>query len=646
MAIQKGIDLLAEYVFLSKYSQKKENGYLETWEETIDRIYSMHTKKLEDLGLLNDETKAMLNKCSELEKQRKILSSQRGRQFASSNPNSGILKHETKMYNCCSTYIDRVDVFGEIMYLLLCGCGVGYSLHKDYVNKLPIVSKMTKKNEKPYIIDDSIEGWADSIKILMNGLFNGIEQVFDFSKIRKEGTLIDKKFIAPGPESLMKAHDKIKTIMQHAQGRKLKTIEIHDILCYIAECVVSGGVRRSAMIALFDKDDIDMLTAKTGSWWNENPQRAMANNSMAVARKDALSFKEIKDALKIVKQFGEPGFINIENYEYTTNPCGEIVMKPNYEGEDGIKRTGFAFCNLVEINGERMDNKNDFLEACRMASFIATVQALYTDFKYLSIESKQIAERDRAIGVSITGIYSNPLLRGKILQDGAKVVSNTNAIFAEKFGIKASKACTTVKPSGNASSILGLFCSGIHPAHAKKYIRRVRIKTNSPEYKTLKDTPLVKWLRGDEAVISFPIESNNKNLVTKDDICSVEHLKFIGMVKHYWINKGHLPNSASNNISATVEVKEHDWDEVAAVLYTNDYLYTGVSLLPSYGDQIYDNAPFQRLSTPELEKEYNDIINYLENNTINFNEIMSNRDNIISSDMAAIGCSGGACELR
>lgn len=637
-----GIELLADYVFLSKYSQKKEDGLLETWNETIDRIYSMHRIKLESLGLMNFEIKEMLEKAKELEYQKIILSSQRGRQFASDRYNSGILKHEAKLYNCCSTYIDEVKVFSEIMYLLLCGCGVGYSLHKKYIEKLPIVKPLTGEKSSYLVIEDSIEGWADSIDELLKCLFDGITPNIDFSMIRPEGTTIDGKFIAPGPEPLKKAHKKIAEVMYTAQGRKLQSIEIHDILCYIADSVVSGGIRRSAMIALFDKEDELMLKAKTGNWWAENPQRAMANNSILISEKDQMSYKELKEKLSIIRQFGEPGFVFVKNYEYTVNPCAEIVMRPQINDE-----SGFAFCNLVEINAEKIKSKEEFLTACKISSFVATVQSLYVNFKYLSPTSKAIAERDRAVGVSITGIYANPNLKGEVLREGAKLVAETNADFALKFSINRSRTCTTIKPSGNASSILGLFCSGIHPAHAKKYIRRVRIKTYSPEFEALKETPMVKFLRGDDAVISFPIEINDDEVMVKDNVSAVEHLKFISMVKHYWINKGSLNHKAvPNNVSATVEVADDEWDEVASVLFTNDYLFTGVSLLPKHGDQIYDNAPFQRLSSPELEEEYNSIQSYLNQNEIDFIKIMSNRRNIFSGDMVAVGCAGGSCELK
>ena len=642
-----GLDLMAEYVFLSKYSQRKEDGILENWNETVDRIYGMHEVKLKELGLFNDSTEKALNKAKEFEYNKVILSSQRGRQFASSNKYSGILKHEAKMYNCSSTFIDRPEVFSEIMYLLLCGCGVGYSLHKEYIEKLPEVKEHTFSSVL-FTIPDSIEGWADAIYHLMNGWFSGYQVNFNYSEIRPEGSLIDGKFVAPGAKPLHDAIVKINKIMQGAIGRKLQSIEIHDICCHIASSVVSGGVRRSAMIAMFDRDDELMLKCKTGNWWEENPQRAFANNSILASQDENISYEEIKKTLSVVRQFGEPGFINVPSYDYVVNPCGEIVMKPTIDiRENGklIHETGFAFCNLVEINNKAIENKEMFYEACESASFIATVQSLYIDFKYLGRASKLIAKRDRAIGVSITGFYENNNLNKDVLEVGAKLVTIKNGMWATLFGISRSACCTTVKPSGNASCILGLTCSGIHPAHDHKYLRRIRIKTYSPEYVALKDTPMVKYLRGDEAVITFPIESGG-SVKTKDEVFAVEHLKDIAMVKHFWINKGSVVKHMSNNVSSTVEVKENEWDEVAAVYYMNRHLFTGVTFLPSFGDAVYDNAPFQRLSNKELRKEYEEIEKYIKENDVDFNSIMSNRDNLYSGDMVAQSCAGGACELK
>ncbi len=645
--MNKGLDLMADYVFLSKYSQRNEKGNLETWEEVNHRIYDTHRIKLENLGIMDDYISEMLTKAEDFENKKLILSSQRARQMAFPNMNSGILKHEARIYNCCSTYIDRTKVFSEIIYLLLCGCGVGYSLHKDYINKLPKVKVLSDEDEsKPkWIIEDSVEGWADSIDILMTSMWDGKYVSFDYSKIRPEGDLIDNKFKAPGHKTLEKCHKNIRRIFNGARGRKFTSLEIHDLICHIAESVVSGGVRRSALIALFDKDDELMLNCKTGSWWEENPQRAMANNSILTTYADSMTYQELKSSMKVVQQFGEPGFLCMPNYQYVCNPCGEILMKPRYG-----RSSGFAFCNLVEINADLIKDEETFYKACQVASFMGTIQSLYTDFKYLSDISKKIAERDRNIGVSITSIMSNPMMRDKdILSKGAEIVAAMNRSTADKLEIHPSRTCTTIKPSGNASTILGLSCSGIHPAHADKYIRRIRVKTNSSEFLKLQHTPLIKVLTDNEAIISFPIDTteNKEKTIYKDDLTAVEHLDIIKTVKHFWINKGSLQKTINHNISATVEVREgSEWDEVAAVLYTSKYLLTGVSLLPKIGDQLYTYAPFTRLYNEDIRKEYMELVEYINNNDVDFNDIMSDRSEFISGEMTAMGCSGGACELK
>jgi len=636
-----GLDLLSEYVFLSKYAQKKEDGTLESWSDTVRRIYAMHEKKLESLNLLNNqEVVDELRFCEMLEREKKILSSQRSRQFASPVKTSGILKHETKIYNCCGTFIDRISAFDEIMYLLLCGCGVGYSLHREYIEKLPVVLHQSPENDvAKYRVEDSIEGWAKSIRVLIENLYKGNGVEIDFRDVRKEGELIDGKFAAPGPNGLIKAHENIKKIFFGAEGRKLKSIEIHDILCHIAMAVVSGGVRRSAMIALFDKDDEDMLRCKTGNWWVDNPQRTMANNSILTSDEDRMSYEEYREKISVIRQFGEPGFVNVPSYEYIVNPCGEIVLHPRFSNE-----TGFAFCNLVEINAEKIKDENEFHRCCASAAFIATVQSLYSDFKYLSPVSKKIAERDRAIGVSITGLFANrDLMKPEVLKYGALKVLDTNRKFANIFNIKFSSACTTIKPSGNASAILGLSCSGIHPAHDYRYFRRVRIKKTSPEYKVLHDTPMVDDVSDDEAVMIFPIICKD-GVVRKDDINAIEHLKFVSMVKHYWVNKGVNFRGVNNNVSVTVEVADNEWEAVAAVLYMNDHIFTGVSLLPKLGDQIYPHPPFQRIADEKMEKKFNSILKFIENNEVDFAKILDGRI-ISSTDLVAIGCSGGSCEV-
>lgn len=637
---KNGLDLMADYVFYSRYSQKKENGELESWEDVNKRIYQTHRLKLDSLGLLTEDIDKKLRHAEYLENEKRFLSSQRGRQFAFPDWQAGILSHEARSYNCCATYMDRLDSFSEAMYLLLCGCGVGYSLHKEYISKLPIVKSKTG-NKKDYEIADSIEGWADSIKELIYALYNGDEISFDYSLIRKKGSLINGKFKAPGFQPLKKTHQDIRRIFSDIENRQLRSIEIHDIMCYIAEAVISAGVRRASLISLFDKDDKEMLTAKTGDWWKENPQRAMANNSILSTYDDSFTYKELKGTMDVVRMFGEPASVNVPSYLYVVNPCGEILLKPIMD-----KKSCWAFCNLTEINAEKITTEKEFLEACEYASFVATIQSIYTNFKYLKKESSLLAEKDRNIGVSITGCLSNRLLDKDILLKGAKLVTQVNKETAELLGINQSRTCTTIKPAGSSSSILGTAYSGIHPAHADKYLRRIRIKKYSNEYANLKGTPLVRDLDGDNAIISFPISLDKDKGTFKDSLSAVEHLDYIKMVKHFWVNKGSEKKTVNHNVSATVEVCDDEWNEVAAILYTNKYLLTGVSLLPKAGDQIYQLAPFTRIYDGDIQDEYDKIVEYLSENEIDFNKIMSSKELNDVSDYSAIGCSGGACEIR
>lgn len=652
---KRGIDLMAEYVFLSKYSQVKENGELESWEEANKRIYDMHRMKLYAHGVLSKYVETILELGLKMENNKVILSSQRARQFASTSPNSGILKHEAKMYNCTSTYVDRLEVFSEIMYLLLCGAGVGYSLSKQYIDKLPVV-KQNSGRSFHFQIPDSIEGWADSIDVLVRNLYQGKYVFFDYLKIRPKGALIDGKFLAPGHEKLKRTHENIMSIFSKARGRKLSSLELHDIICSIASAVVSGGVRRSAMIALFDKDDVEMRDCKKDTSWylnEETKDRAYANNSVLMTSDDPLTLDEIKEYLETVRNFGEPGFIKVKDKAYTVNPCGEIVMLPTIDSA-----TGFAFCNLVEINAQKIKSENEFYDACVVASCIATIQSIYTDFKYLSLETKKIAQRDRAVGVSITGFLgANKILTNEVLRNGAEIVVKANKDMAKELDIHSSRACTTIKPSGNASVILGLYYSGIHPAHASKYIRRVTITKHDPEYIALKDTPLIRDISDDSAQISFPIDmtKDDVEVITKDDMSATEHLDLIFRVKENWIDRGTFKNNRiakyfgdnphSNNVSATVEVSDNEWDDVANKIYDNYDLFTGVSLLPKIGDKVYPTAPFVRVDE-DTQEEYDAICEYIDNNDIDFASILKNRLKVESGTLTAMACSGGACEIK
>ena len=527
--------------------------------------------------------------------------------------------------------------------MLFCGAGVGYSLHKEFVNKLPKVADTIVNSDTIYSIEDSIEGISTAVNVLMSAIFsNGVIPIFDFGQIRPKGSLIAGQFLAPGPEPTIEAFNKVIEVAKNACGRQMTTLEIHRIICLWAKSVVSGGVRRSALIALFDKDDKLMLQCKTSKdWYITNPELAMANNSILCTFGEPISYNEYKDILEYVKKFGEPGFIKVPNYYFTLNPCVEVVMNPVING-----KTGFAFCNLVEINGSLIKDVDTFFRICDLASFVATIQALYTDFKFLGEITKEIAERDRAIGVSITCLMDNDMLQGKILEEGASVVVNTNKYWAKKLNINPSKRCTVVKPSGNATSIIRGYCSGVHPVHDSIYLRRLETSDISPDWLALKDTPLATKV-GDRYLISYPINYKG-NGILKVGYHPVEHLKYIGMVKHFWINKGTNTEvdgtNIPNNVSCTVEVDTNEWDEIAALLYANSHLYTGVSLLPRYNE--YPYLPFTRLSDTKTIKEYLDISEYISKNDINLRDIFSKKLPTEVGDNVAIACSGGACEIK
>lgn len=547
--------------------------------------------------------------------------------------------------NCSSTYVDRVEVFGEIMYVALAGAGIGWSLHKGHIDKLPKVADKINITNTIYSIEDSCEGIAEAIHVLMRGIFSsGNIPTFDYGQIRPKGSLISGKFKAPGYEPTKKVIDKITEVAKGAQGRKLKSIELHTMLCTIIESVVTAGVRRGSAISLFDKDDIDMIRAKTGNWLKTNKEFAMANNSVIILFSEDVPFDYYLELFESIKEFGEPGIAKFIGYDYTGNPCFEIIQHPISPN----KESGFDFCNLVEIAGENIESEEEFYTVCEIATDVATIQSLYTDFKFLSPASKDIAEHYRAIGVSITGLMGNPLFNdGKVLEKGAKIVTERNKYIAKRLGINYCRRCTTVKPSGTATILLEGACSGVHPAHDTKYIRRVRTNPLEEDWKYLKDTPLAKYENG-EYIISFPIELES-NKKTKVDFTAVEHLKYIGKVKHFWVNKGvseFLDEPiVPNNVSATVEVDEDEWKITAAIMYCNSHLYGGVSFLPKFKGH-YPNPPFTRLSTPEEEKEYNDILEYINTHNIDFRKVFRNKGTIDATDLTGMACGAGGCEIK
>jgi len=453
---------LSDYTFYSRYAQYlPEEKRRETWDEAVTRVFDMHRKKYKKQLLESSELKREIEFAENQVKKKRALAAQRTLQFAI----DPILKHELKTYNCTATHIDREEVFSETMYVLLCGCGAGFSVQKHHIKKLGNIKTRTADGESvSHIIEDSIEGWADAIAALMDSYFsnpvkfpeyNGKKIHFDFSNIRPEGALIAGRFKAPGPEGLKNGLVKISSVIERRINSdefhtdefagKLRPIDAYDCIMHISDCVLSGGVRRSATLCMFSHDDTEMMNAKIGAWFKDNPQRGRSNNS-AVLLKGSTTKEEFSNLISATKEYGEPGFVWVDDLEIVFNPCVEISMRP--VTKDG--RSGWQGCNLTEINGKYCDTEEKFLEVCRASAIIGTLQAGYTDFKYLPPESKEIFDREALLGCSITGWMDNPdiLFDEKIQRKGAKIILEVNKKIAKMIGINPAARATCVKPAG------------------------------------------------------------------------------------------------------------------------------------------------------------------------------------------------------
>lgn len=607
--------VIGEYVFLSKYSQTS-NGKKENWDEAVGRVMEMHLKYYSSRIKPEDEQQfsQAFSKAYRLYLDKRILGAQRALQYGGEL----MLEKHARFYNCSSTYIDRVNVFEEIMYLLLCGAGTGYSVQKVHTEKLPVPKGFDNSKEiEVFQIPDSIEGWAQAVGKLMNAYYYGLPDIeFDYSLIRPKGAPIRGGFKAPGPQPLKDAIDKIHSILNRIKGRKLRPFELHYLICICANSVVTGGVRRSAMISIFDADDTEMSSCKTGNWMSTMPELCRSNNSAAILPDTP---RELFDKIfEDTKKFGEPGFVFVDNQDYVYNPCGEVGMFPKIRDGFGGWHSGWGFCNLAEINGGKVKTKSDFYEACEAAAVLCTLQAGYTNFKVLEEWSKKIAERDALIGVGITGLCENPdiLFDEEVQKTGAKIVVETNKKIAKILGINEAARCTVIKPSGNSSQLLGTL-SGITPGHARHYIRHIQaVDTEQAIQEWEKVNPLMveksTWAPDREKVIAFPV-TLPLNALLKNSLSAIDFLTFVLKTKRNWIEFGtnfDHPSTKENpklrmNVSNTCTVKPDEWDDVKEFLWAHKGEFGGISLLSSYGDLDYPQAPFTEvLDENELAKRY------------------------------------------
>ena len=604
--------LLSETKFYDSYSRfNEELGRYETWNEAVDRVMSMHEARFEG----NEQLKPFIEAARQAYKEQRVLGAQRALQFGGEQ----LLKHQMRMYNCTSSYADRASFFGEIFYILLCGAGAGFSVQTHHVAKLPDIASR-QKQAKTFVVPDSIEGWSDAVGVLMSSFFvgggshpdfEGRKIYFDLSQIRPKGAKISGGFKAPGPDGLRLALDKIEQLIVHRiqdGATRLRPIDVYDIVMHTADAVLSGGVRRSATICLFSPDDEEMTKAKTGNWFIDNPQRGRSNNSAVIVRHETTE-EQFGKIMKSVKEFGEPGFVFVDSTEHTTNPCVEIGMFPQIDGQ-----SGWQGCNLTEINGGMCTTPEDFYVACRAAAILGTLQASYTDFKYLPETSKAIFDREALLGVSITGWMNNPgiLFDENVLEKGAEIVKQVNKEVAALIGINQAARTTCVKPSGNASVLLQT-ASGIHAEHSPMYIRNVQLNKESEVTQAImKSNPHMieesVWsTNGTDVVASFPIIPHEDSMY-KDDLVGVNHLQLVKKAQKHWVNAGTNEELCADpgvrhNVSNTIIVD--DWNKVERYVFDNRHSFAGISFLAATGDKDFNQAPNTAVITAEqMVKKY------------------------------------------
>lgn len=592
--------LLSETKFYDSYSRFNDDlGRYETWNEAVDRVMSMHTDRFSDKG----DLAPYVAEATKAYKEKRVLGAQRALQFGGEQ----LLKHQMRMYNCTSSYADRASFFGEFFYILLCGAGAGFSVQKHHIAKIPQIQARTKQ-PKTFVVEDSIEGWSSAVDVLLSSYFvdggvhteySGRRVYFDLSNIRPKGAKISGGFKAPGPDGLRRALDKIEHMLQasviDSKGPvSIRPIQVYDICMHTADAVLSGGVRRSATICLFSPDDEEMMKAKTGNWFMENPQRGRSNNSAVIVRDDT-SPEEFGTIMKSVKEFGEPGFVFVESREHTTNPCVEIGMFPQIDGV-----SGWQGCNLTEINGGKCTSPDEFFAACRAGAILGTLQASYTDFKFLPDSTKAIFDREALLGVSITGWMNNPhvLFDEEVLEQGAEIVKQVNREVSAIIGINPAARTTCVKPSGNASVLLQT-ASGIHAEHSEMYIRNVQLNKESEVTQAIMRTNphMVEesvWSQGGtDVVVSFPIVPREGSYL-KDDLVGVDHLKLVKKAQKHWVDAGTnielcADKGVRHNVSNTIIVD--DWDKVEAYVFENRHSFAGISFLSAMGDKDFNQAP-------------------------------------------------------
>ena len=610
--------ILSEVTVYMKYARYlPDKQRRETWEELITRNRDMHIDNFPDL-------KNNIEKAYELVYDKKVLPSMRSLQFAG----AAIKQTPSRIYNCAYLPIDDYRAFSEVMFLLLGGTGVGYSVQKHHVEKLPSITKPTKKRR--YLVGDSIEGWADCIKMLMKSYFLGKpEPEFDFTGIRPKGALlVTSGGKAPGPQPLKDCVHNIKSIVDRKNhGDQLSTLEVHDIVCWIADAVLSGGIRRSATISLFSIDDQKMLQCKFGDWWETEPQRSRANNSAVVVR-HRVKKKDFFNIWEKVKESGagEPGVYFTNDSEWGTNPCAEIALR------------SFQFCNLCEVNVSDVETQQELNDRVSAAALIGTLQTSYTNFHYLRDIWRRTTEKDAlSLGIGMTGIGSGRV-QTLNLEEAATIAVETNKYYAAEIGVNLAARITTVKPSGTTSCVLGT-SSGVHAWHNNYYIRRIRVGKNEAiyAYLSIHHPELVEddFFKPDsQAVISIPQRAPEGGILRHET--SLDLLERVKDIYERWIIPGHNGGNNTHNVSCTVSVKDDEWDEVGKWMWENREYYNGMSVLPYFGGS-YKQAPFEDIDEQTFEGMFIDL------KEVDLSGVVEIIDN--TNLTGELACAGGVCEV-
>ena len=628
------------FIALSRYAKWVEaEGRRETWGETVDRYFSFMTNHLKTNHnyIPNEKLVAELK---EFVFERNVMPSMRSVMTSG----AALERDNVAGYNCAFLPVDSPRSFDETMYVLMCGTGVGFSVEYKYINKLPAVPEKLEKSDTVIVVEDSKQGWAKAYRELLALLWTGHIPAIDVSKVRPAGARLKTMGgRSSGPQPLINLFDFTIAKFKNAAGRNLKPIECHDIMCKIGEVVVVGGVRRSAMISLSNINDIEMAQAKSGNWWEQSPQRALSNNSVAYSRKPEMEqfiaeWKSLYDS-----KSGERGIYNVAaaqaqaakygrrdpDIHYGTNPCSEIILRP------------YQFCNLSEVVLRENDTKKDIQRKVELATILGTWQSTLTDFKYLRKIWKDNTEEERLLGVSLTGQFGHNFMSGKedlvmlesFLMTMRERAREVNKEEAGKIGIPESAAITCVKPSGTVSQLVGV-SSGMHPWHSPYYIRTVRGSKGDPISTFLKEVGIPVeddvMKPNDTYVFSFPVKAP-EGAIVRNDLTAIQHLDIWLVYQRAWCE--HKP-------SITVSVKEDEWMEVGAWVYKNFDEVSGISFLP-HSDHTYKQAPYQEVS----KEEYDDLVAKMPKN-IRWEDLSFYETEDGTSPSATLACSSdGNCEL-